>query len=160
MKTRCPACGATSSLDVLLAHEDASRALAAVFKLSGTLGSAVVRYLGLFRPVQRDLTMDRVAKLLNELLPDLQAQRITRNGQMFDAPPEAWVWSIEQALTARDVGRLKLPLKNHGWLYEVMSGWRPAAGNVTALAPLAPNKPSTTSKTLKGIAALEERIRG
>lgn len=55
--------------------------MAAVFKLSGQLGSALIRYLALFRPETRELTMDRVAKLLGEVLPDLQAQRISRNGR-------------------------------------------------------------------------------
>ncbi len=160
MKTRCPACGATSSLDVLMAHEDASRALSVVFKLSGTLGSVLVRYIGLFRPAQRDLTMSRVASLLNELVPDLQAQRITRNGQVFEAPGEAWIWAIEQALAARDAGRLKLPLKNHGWLYEVISGWRPTSGEINALVTTPQSQSTPTSKTLKGIAALEARVRG
>ena len=111
MRTRCPSCGATLSLDALIAHDAAREALTVVFKLSGHLGSAVVRYLALFRPESRELTMDRVARLVGELLPDLQMQRISRNGQMYDAPPEAWVWAVEQALAARDAGRLTLPLK-------------------------------------------------
>jgi len=154
MRTRCPVCGTTLSLDALIAHEGAREALAVAFKLSGALGSALVRYIALFRPNAHELTLDRVARLINELLPDIQAQRITRNGQVFDAPVEAWVWAIEQAISARDAGRLKTPLKSHGWLYEVISGYRPAAtqlvdGSQTVIANRA------TSKTLSGIAALE-----
>ncbi len=81
MRTRCPSCGATLSLDALIAHDAAREALAAAFKLSGQLGSALVRYLALFRPESRELTMDRVARLVGDLLPDLQAQQISRNGQ-------------------------------------------------------------------------------
>lgn len=114
MRTRCPSCGATLSLDALVAHEGAREALAAAFKLSGTLGAALVRYVALHRPDSRELTMERVGKLLNEVLPDIQAGRITRNGQVFEAPQEAWVWAIEQGLAARDAGRLKTPLKGHG----------------------------------------------
>lgn len=156
MRTRCPACGATLSLDALIAHDGAREALAVVFKLSGALGSAVIRYLALFRPETRELTMDRVAKVLNEIVPDLQAQRISRNGQVFDAPPEAWVWAVEQALQARDNGRLTLPLKSHGWLYEVISSYRPTAGQLVADGSprLTGGKPP--SRTLSGIAALEE----
>lgn len=111
MRTRCPSCGTTLSLDALIVHDAAREALAAAFKLSGQLGPAVVRYIALFRPELRELTMDRVARLVGDLLPDLQAQRISRNGQVYDAPLEAWVWAIEQALAARDAGRLTLPLK-------------------------------------------------
>lgn len=160
MRTRCPACGATLSLDALIAHDGAREALAAVFKLSGALGSAMVRYLALFRPETRELTMDRVGRLLLEVLPDIQAHRISRDGQVFDAPVEAWVWAIEQTLAARDAGRLKTPLKSHGWLYEVISGYRPAAGQmvVDGAPRLASIQPM--SKTLAGMAALEDLKRG
>lgn len=160
MRTRCPACGATLSLDALIAHDGAREALATVFKLSGVLGSAMVRYLALFRPETRELTMDRVGRLLGELVPDIQAQRISRDGQVFDAPVEAWVWGIEQTLAARDSGRLKTPLKSHGWLYEVISSFRPVAGQVvTDGAPRLAGGPPM-SKTLAGMAALEDLKRG
>lgn len=157
MKTRCPNCGATLSLDALMAHEAAREALALVFGLSGALGAALTRYLGLFRPATRELSMDRVAKLLREIVPDIQAQRIERNGSVHPAPPDAWVWAIGQALEARDTGRLKLPLTGHGWLYEVISSWRPSA---VTTAPIATQPASArASKTLGAIAALEDRAR-
>ncbi len=154
MRTRCPCCGTTLSLDALIAHEAAREALTAAFKLSGTLGSALVRYLAMFRPDASELSIERVARIINELLPDIQAQRIQRNGQVFDAPIEAWVWAIEQGITARDAGRLKTPLKGHGWLYEVISGYRPAVTQLVDGAP-ALTASKSASKTLSGIAALE-----
>lgn len=160
MRTRCPSCGATLSLDALIAHDGAREALTAAFKFSGALGAALVRYLALFRPESRELTMDRVARLVGDLLPDLQAQRISRNGQVYDAPLEAWVWAIEQALAARDAGRLTLPLKSHGWLYEVISNWRPQAGQVVTTGESRQALTKSQSKTLSAIAALEDRARG
>jgi len=159
MKTRCPSCGATVSLDALIAHEGARDALMAAFKLSGPLGAALVRYLALFRPDTRELSMDRVGKLLGELVPDIQSGRITRNGQIFDAPREAWIWAVEQALTARDSGRLKTPLKSHGWLYEVISSYRPSAAQLVNDAPSFGIN-SAASKTLVGLKALEDFKRG
>lgn len=156
MKTRCPNCGATLSLDALMAHDAAREALALVFGVSGALGGAITRYLGLFRPAKRELTMDRVAKLLREIVPDIQAQRIERNGQVHAAPAEAWVWAIGQTLDARDAGRLTLPLSSHGWLYEVITSWRPAG---TALAPTAEQPARKASGTRGAIAALEGRIK-
>jgi hypothetical protein len=160
MRTRCPACGATLSLDALLAHEGAREAVTTVFKLSGATGAAVVRYLALFRPETRELTMDRVAKILGEIIPDLQVQRISRDGQVHEAPLEAWIWGIEQTLLARDAGRLKTPLKGHGWLYEVISRYRPVAGQVSSngTALTAGNK--QLSRTLAGVDALEAFKRG
>ena len=161
MRTRCPNCGTTLSLDALIAHDGARDALGVAFKLSGSLGHALVRYLGLFRPETRELTMDRVAKLLTELLPDLQAQRIERNGQVFEATPECWAWAIDQALAAREAGRLATPLKGHGWLYQVMSQYQPQAV-APVLAPEVRQQqrlPSRQqSQTVAALAALQEQM--
>jgi hypothetical protein len=158
MKTRCPNCGVSVSLDALVAHEDARDALQLVFRLSGALGAAICRYLGLFRPAQRELSLDRVARLLREILPDIERGAIERNGATYPAPADAWIAAINQALAARDAGRLKLPLTSHGWLYEVLSNWRPAANALPAVQN-APHAPARASKTLGAIAALEERAR-
>jgi len=155
MKTRCPCCGTTASLDALVAHESAREALQTLFKLSMPLGSALVRYLALFRPKAQDLSMKRVSTLLAEIAPDIQAKRISRDGQVFEAPLEAWLWAIDQATIARDEGRLKTPLKGHGWLYKVISNWRPTPGQIVTDPTTAMVNTGKQSKTLAGIAALE-----
>ncbi|MFZ5659163.1 MAG: hypothetical protein ACOY5C_04820 [Pseudomonadota bacterium] len=153
-----------ASLDVLLAHEDARDALIAAFKLSDRLGSALLRYLALFRPASRELTMDRLAKLVGELLPDIQAAQIVRNGKQHPAPLDLWIAALEQTVQARDAGRLTLPLKSHGYLYEIISNAKPTPGaNLVhgAAGTAQPGQPPRArSKTLSAIAALEERIRG
>ena len=121
MRTRCPCCGTTASLDVLVTHEDARAALAAAFQLSMPLGSALVRYLALFRPATRELTMARVATLTHELLPSLQAGSIPRKGRDWPVQSDDWVLAIELTLQARDAGKLTLPLTGHGYLFEVLS---------------------------------------
>ncbi len=68
MKTRCPACGATTSLDALLGHGEASKAFVASLNLVGDLATPLVKYLGMFRSQNRELTFERTAKLLGELL--------------------------------------------------------------------------------------------
>lgn len=75
MKTRCPACGATTSLDALLGHSDASQAFVASLNLTGELANPLVKYLSMFRSDSRDLTFERVAKLLNEIAPDIVAKK-------------------------------------------------------------------------------------
>jgi len=156
MKTRCPCCGTTLSLDALVTHESARTALASVFRLSGELGGTLCRYLGLFRPAQRELSMDRVARLLAEVVEDISAGRIARNGHIHDAPPDAWIWAINQAVSAREAGRLKTPLSGHGYLYEVIASWRPEP---TALVPVAvtPAMPTKTSYARAAIEVLRDR---
>ncbi|XXQ69009.1 hypothetical protein ACKLNO_03890 [Neisseriaceae bacterium B1] len=124
MKTRCPCCGAENSLDALLANDDARDALLAVMNIGGEPAKLAVQYLGLFRPAHTVLTWARMAKLLNELLPDMQRAAITRDRVDYPAPTEAWIYGFREMLARRNSGSLKLPLKSHGYLYEVISGWR------------------------------------
>lgn len=120
MRSRCPCCGTTASLDVLVTHEDARAALAAAFQVSMPLGSALVRYLALFRPATRELTMARVATLTHELLPSLQAGAIARKGRDWAVSADDWVQAIDLTLQARDAGKLTLPFTGHGYLFEVL----------------------------------------
>ena len=166
MITRCPNCGAVASLDSLLAGEDAADLLVMVAALDADMGKAALRYLGLFRPGKGRLTFSRSAKLLSELMPDMQRQAVSRGGVDYPAPPAAWLYGFQVALDARDTGRLKLPLKSHGWLYEVMAAWDgsghphphpsppPRAEEGTKVAARQP------SKTLAAAAALEGLRRG
>lgn len=125
MKTKCPACGATCSLDALLGHSDASQAFMASLNLTGDLAKPLVKYLAMFRAENRDLTFERTAKLINELAGDINAKCIQRNRMTYPAPKAAWVWAINTMLERRDQGKLQLPLKNHGYLYEVISSFKP-----------------------------------
>lgn len=124
MNTKCPNCGALHSLDSLLAADAAGELLGMVAALDADTGKAALRYLGLFRPAKSQLSFGRAAKLLGALMPDMQRQAISRGGVNYPAPAAAWLYGFQTALEARDTGRLKLPLKGHGWLYEVMAGWQ------------------------------------
>lgn len=120
MKLVCPACGSVNSLDSLVGHDGARAALAELAALSGPFAGAVLRYLALFRPEKRQLSLDRVASLLAELNPMILEARITRNGRVYAAPREVWVAAIDTMLASRD--RLTLPLKSHGYLLEIIVG--------------------------------------
>ncbi len=142
MKTKCPACGTTCSLDALLGHSDASQAFVASLNLTGDLAKPLIKYLAMFRSENRDLTFERTAKLLNELAGDINAKCIQRNRMTYPAPKAAWVWAINIMLERRDQGKLQLPLKNHGYLYEVISSFKPE------------NAPAPSSET--GVSRIEK----
>ncbi|KQK67669.1 hypothetical protein AOX58_10885 [Acinetobacter baumannii] len=125
MRTRCPACGATNSLDALLGHGEASKAFVASLNLVGDLATPLVKYLGMFRSQNRELTFERTAKLIGEIAADINAQQINRGHNSYPAPKAAWIWEINTMLERRDQGKLQLPLKNHGYLYEVISSFKP-----------------------------------
>lgn len=153
MKTRCPTCGAGSSLDVLIAHEDARALIIGLSQISDELTKAALRYLTLFRPANRDLSFDRVAKLLNQLLPDIQSGQITRNRQIYEAPRPAWIWAFNKCIEARDTGKLKTPLTTHGFLYETIKFYQPVDAVDTVNTN---NVMQINSKLRQGIAAIAE----
>lgn len=158
MKTRCPCCGAENSLDALIAHEQARQSLWTLANIGGPMTQGLVQYLGLFRPSKSSLSQARMYSLMSELIPDIRAGEIRRNGQVHPAPVAAWTYAFNEVLTARDSGRLKTPLKSHGYLYEIIAGW---VGNTPVEAvPAVPAQPAqqqaAPSSTLKAAAAGEK----
>lgn len=157
MKTRCPCCGAENSLDALLAHDDARDAVLAVIAVGGELPRLAVQYVGLFRPAKTSLTWARTAKLLGDILPDIRRGAITRESVEYPAPAEAWLYGFRELLARRNSGSLKLPLKSHGYLYEVIAGWR-GQGLQTAAQPTLGRPETETpnhSQTLSAVVQLQ-----
>lgn len=138
MKTRCPACGATASIEVLIAHDDARTLVVALAAISDDLTRAALRYLSLFRPAAKDLSQARAAKLLAELVPLIQAGEISRNRKSYPAPREAWLWAFNRCIEARDLGKLQTPLTTHGYLLENLTFWTPEKSQATAPVPFEP----------------------
>lgn len=158
MNIKCPNCGAVHSLDSLINDAEASAVLRTVLEMDAELGKAAIRYIGLFRPAKSQLSWARTAKLLNELLPMIKAQEVIRDGVSSSAPAEAWIHGFNETVNARDQGRLKTPLKSHGYLYEILAGWagQPSVGNQTVNQP---NRraalPANPSQTLTAAASLQ-----
>lgn len=121
MKLSCPACGASASLDVLIANEGARDAVMAALAIPAPIGKPLVMYLALFRPPKRSLSFDRVANLLNELLPMIRDAKVTRNGRIWPAPQEYWHMALAEMIAKRD--KLTLPLKGHGYLLAIIEGY-------------------------------------
>jgi len=126
-----------------LVHEIVARAKAE----SEALAKLLVQYVVLFRPATRQLSLDRLAALLGELLPLIEAGRIERGGRIWAAPLDAWKAALEDMIAKRD--KLTLPLKSHGYLLEVIAG---QAGKAEAAAETrkqntAPCCPATSAQT-------------
>jgi hypothetical protein len=123
MRCTCPACGSSFSLDALLGNEGARDAVMAALAFPAPLGQQMIRYLALFRPAQRSISLDRIANLINELLPMIQAAAITRNGRIYNAPQDYWRMAMEDMVGKRGTGSLTLPLKSHGYLLAIIEGY-------------------------------------
>lgn len=157
MNVKCPNCGAVHSLDSLINDAEASAVLRAVLEMDAELGKAAIRYIGLFRPAKSQLSWARTAKLLNELLPMIKAQEAARDGVCFPAPTEAWIHGFNETVNARDQGRLKLPLKSHGYLLEIISQWQGSGVPSPQPSPTGRGgEGGAPSKLRQGVAALGE----
>ena len=155
MNIKCPNCGAVHSLDSLINDADASAVLKAVLEMDVEMGKAAIRYVGLFRPAKSQLSWARTAKLLNELLPMMKAQTAERDGVSSPAPAEAWLHGFNETVNARDQGRLKLPLKSHGYLLEIVSQWQGSGLPSPQPSPMGRGgEGGAPSKLRQGVAAL------
>lgn len=157
MNIKCPNCGAVHSLDSLINDADASAVLRAVLEMDVEMGKAAIRYVGLFRPAKSQLSWARTAKLLNELMPMIKAQEAVRDGVFSPAPAEAWLHGFNETVNARDQGRLKLPLKSHGYLLEIVSQWQGSGLPSPQSSPTGRvGEGGAPSKLRQGVAALGE----
>ena len=157
MNIKCPNCGAVHSLDSLINDADASAVLRAVLEMDAEMGKAAIRYVGLFHPAKSQLSWARTAKLLNELMPMIKAQEVVRDGVSSPAPAEAWLHGFNETVNARDQGRLKLPLKSHGYLLEIVSQWQGSGLPSPQSSPTGRvGEGVAPSKLRQGVAALGE----
>ncbi|OFR70044.1 hypothetical protein [Neisseria sp. HMSC069H12] len=157
MNIKCPNCGAVHSLDSLINDAEASSVLRTVLEMDAELGKAAIRYIGLFRPAKSQLSWARTAKLLNELMPMIKAQEAVRDGVSYPAPAEAWLHGFNETVNARDQGRLKLPLKSHGYLLEIVSQWQGSGLPSPQPSPTGRGgEGGAPSKLRQGVAALGE----
>ena len=157
MNVKCPNCGAVHSLDSLINDAEASAVLRTVLEMDAEMGKAAIRYIGLFRPAKSQLSWARTAKLLKELLPMIKAQEAARDGVCFPAPTEAWIHGLNETVNARDQGRLKLPLKSHGYLLEIVSQWQGSGLPSPQPSPTGRGgEGGAPSKLRQGVAALGE----
>lgn len=158
MNTRCPNCGAVHSLDSLISDAEAAEVLKMLLELDADIGKAAIRYIGLFRPDKSQLSWGRTAKLLKELLPQIQTATVHRDGTAYAAPIEAWLYALHEVLAAREAGRLKTPLKSHGYLYEILVGWAcqpTATGNQVSKPTARAVQSAKPSQTITAAASLQ-----
>jgi hypothetical protein len=120
----CAVCGAEESLDALIFNmiddDNVRRLIADVVLKSVPVGGLVIRYLRLHKPAKQKLRMDKVAKVLGELLADMQRGAIERKGRSWGIDTEGWKLALEAVFTAQTKGTITLPLDGNAYLYEVV----------------------------------------
>lgn len=120
MKLACPNCGTFGSLELFASDADARHCVQLAAKMPPALERSVFTYLGLFQPPKRVLTWKRTRKLLAELVDAIATGQVERHGRPWAAPHAAWQAAFDQMTEQRD--KLTLPLKSHGYLFEIVAG--------------------------------------
>ena len=123
MRLTCTACGAHGSIEQFTSDGDARKSVELVSGLPADLGPVVVRYLGLFRPMKRGLTWDRVLKISGEIVEMINQGAVEQRGKRFPATPDMFAAAMQQMLDTRE--RLDLPMSSHGYLIKIVAGESP-----------------------------------
>lgn len=123
MRLTCTSCGAHGSIEQFTADADARRSVELVAALPAEIGPVVVRYLGLFRPMKRGLTWDRVLKISAEVFEMIKAGAVEHRGKRYPATPAMIASAMQQMLDNRE--RLELPMTSHGYLVKIVAGESP-----------------------------------
>ncbi|WP_233176902.1 hypothetical protein [Ralstonia sp. ASV6] len=114
------------SAEVVFAHEginEAIRHLCNAHPKGGELLRPLLAYVGMFAPVKTEMRRDRVAALLRELVPMINAGTVRdKHCVTHAAPLEYWRQALDEMIARRDTGDLQLPLKSHGYLQTVVVG--------------------------------------
>jgi hypothetical protein len=122
VKGVCPGCGFAADLEAYLSDAHWRAALVPALAMPTELAPLVLQYLRLFAPAKQALRAERAGKLLAELAAAVNSARAERGGVQHVAPVALWKEGIEEVLKNRDAGTLSLPLKTHGYLFQVVAG--------------------------------------
>lgn len=132
--TRCPVCHSRIHLDALIQDDAGRELLGLIVRSPDHLSSALVMYLGLFRPATRDLVNNRALRLANEVLGLCTDQhRLTL----------ALTETVQSFRIKQDQGSFK-PLSNHRYLERVLENVSVSpSATVIQQGNLAPVKPQS-----------------
>jgi len=115
MRLTCPSCGCSGSFEWFASYSDWSILLVETAKLPSDCGTLALRYVGMFRPLKKQLTPQRGGKLLGEVAAMIE-EGISFDRQYIKASSRLWA-EVLQIVCDANVQR---PLKDHNYLLRVM----------------------------------------
>lgn len=116
----CPCCYTDSPIEAGINDLNARISVQRALSLT-PVGKQLLAYANLFKPEKRNLSWAKVVKILNQLVPMIVDAKIEYNGRTWAAPAPYWEQAIEQMLDTRET--LRLPMKNHNYLFAIISGY-------------------------------------
>lgn len=121
MICHCPHCQISGSLEIFITGAAAKRFADLALKTPPGIGKLIPRYLRLFAPKSQSLRWERAFKLFEKLYLDIDRRMITRKNRDWSAPLELWESALQTVIDRADQGALETPLKDHAYLYEIIS---------------------------------------
>jgi len=140
---RCPVCHSRIDLIALCQDESGRELLGLLSQLDTLAGTALVCYIGLFRPATRDLANDRALRLAREALA-LHSESVVLATAMHEC--------VQSMRAKQDQGTFK-PLTNHNYLKRVLE--TVVVNTLPTATQHAIHAPAKQSKTLQVISALK-----
>jgi len=116
MNITCPSCGCRGSLELFTADREWREAIMMAAALPSNCGALALRYVGLFRPMQRQLTPARSGALIREVVELITADSTLYNRAITKVPAYVWHRALNTVLDKPDLQR---PLKNHNLLKSI-----------------------------------------
>lgn len=120
MRIICPSCQTDFPLEAGINDVDARAAVQRAFSLT-PIGKMLLAYVQLFRRGNRALSMGKLIRILDQLIPMIQAGKIEYKGSTWAAPQAYWENAIQQMLDGRE--KLTLPLESHNYLFAIIRGY-------------------------------------
>lgn len=121
MQLNCPHCGQRiAAIDAV--NDDCARRLMGALSTQplAEIAGQLLAYLQLFRPRKQALRWSRALSIAQEIGCQVGDSTIERGGRKRKASAWHWQQGIEEVLATRDAGKLDLPLKSNGYLFEVV----------------------------------------
>lgn len=120
MKLVCPVCQSEFLLSAALNDVAARKAVVLAFSMT-EMGDVMINYVQLFKPSKRALSLTKLEKMLNELVPIVTAGKVTVQGTDYPAPQSYFRQAMETMLASRE--NLSLPLNSHRYLFKIIAGY-------------------------------------
>ena len=120
MNIICPGCALTFPVIAGINDAEARRVAELMGKIPRKIAAYTLIYINLFKPQKSGLTWPRVYTLLSQMEPDITAGQINRNGRIWIARVDHWYIALQEMIDRRH--KLTLPIKSHGYLYEILAG--------------------------------------
>ena len=120
MQIICPCCQTAFPLEAGINDVNARNAITRAFSLT-PIGKSLLAYVQLFKPEKRALSMDKLVKILDQIIPMIKEGKIQYKGNTWAAPQAYWEQAIQQMIDGRD--KLTLPLGSHSYLFKIIIGY-------------------------------------